>query len=409
MRRITAHNIIRRRWHSLSSSNRSSNIQSCNRCTVKKPLCHQVRCPIQSSSYYHQSRSITSSFSTTAIINHSSSDTTNNDHNDNKNNGKHVAKVRSALSSGPVPYEVGWAYQHVLLHRRLNHMRMMQKKQQNNTATNANSKHSAADHQDAILLFEHEPVYTLGRGASEDHLTFLNNESDGGIEKRRRLNRKYRGDDASRLNIDTTSTAVSDLQQQQNMSVEEEVNHLLQTSLLNNNNSTSQQPVLAPNNIPIYRIERGGEVTYHGPGQLVMYPLLNLKQSNYKQDLHWYLRQIEQVIIETLSHYDIQSNRDSINTGVWVNSNKIAAVGVSSSRWITTHGLAINVSPNLDHFDKEIMIPCGIDGRGVTSMKELLEGTGDTTCPSVEEVGEVALSCFENVFNVELDRDTDPI
>ena len=94
---------------------------------------------------------------------------------------------------------------------------------------------------------------------------------------------------------------------------------------------------------------------------------------------------------------------------VWVNSNKIAAVGVSSSRWITTHGLAINVSPNLDHFDKEIMIPCGIDGRGVTSMKELLEGTGDTTCPSVEEVGEVALSCFENVFNVELDRDTDPI
>lgn len=402
MRKIYTQNIIRRRWHSLSSSNRSRSRQSCNRCTIQ-PSCYEVRYTIQSSSY-HLNRSIISSFSTTANL---SSDTAN-DHN---NKCKHVAKVRSALSSGPVPYEVGWAYQHVLLDRRLNYMRMMQKqqKQENNATTIANNEdYSAADHQDTILLFEHEPVYTLGRGASEDHLTFLDNESDGGIEKRRRLNRKYRGDDASRLNIDT-STAVSDLQQQQEMSVEEEVNHLLQTSLLNNNNSTSQ-PVLAPNNIPIYRIERGGEVTYHGPGQLVMYPLLNLKHHNYKQDLHWYLRQIEQVIIETLSHYNIQSNRDSINTGVWVNSNKIAAVGVSSSRWITTHGLAINVSPNLNHFDKEIMIPCGIDGRGVTSMKELLSERGDTTCcPSVEEVGEVALSCFENVFNVELDRDTDSI
>ena len=353
---------------------------------------------------------MTSSFSTTAA-NLNSGNTTNNDYNNNCS--KHVAKVRSALSSGPVPYEVGWAYQHVLLHRRLNYMRMMQKQKKQDidnpsTTTIANNEHSAADHQDTILLFEHEPVYTLGRGASEDHLTFLNNEIDGGIEKRRRLNRKYRGDDASRLNIDTSSTAVSsDLQQQQDVSVDEEVNHLLQTSLLNNNNTT--QPVLAPNNIPIYRIERGGEVTYHGPGQLVMYPLLNLKHHNYKQDLHWYLRQIEQVIIETLSHYNIQSNRDSINTGVWLDQNKIAAVGVSSSRWITTHGLAINVSPNLNHFDKEIMIPCGIDGRGVTSMKELLHERGDNTCPSVEEVGEVALSCFENVFNVELDRDTDPI
>ena len=391
MRRTYTQNIIRRRWHSLSSSNRSRCIQSCNRCTIQS-----------SYYYYHQSRSITLSFSTTANPS-SSENTTNND----SNNCKHVAKVRSALSSGPVPYEVGWAYQHVLLHRRLNYMRMMQKQQkQEDTATNANNnEHSAADHEDTILLFEHEPVYTLGRGASEDHLTFLNKETDGGIEKRRRLNRKYRGDDASRLNIDTTNSTL----QQKEMSVDEEVNHLLQTSLLNNNNSTFQ-PVLAPNNIPIYRIERGGEVTYHGPGQLVMYPLLNLKHHNYKQDLHWYLRQIEQVIIDTLSHYNIKSNRDSINTGVWVNHNKIAAVGVSSSRWITTHGLAINVSPNLNHFDKEIMIPCGIDGRGVTSMKELLNERGDNTCcPSVEEVGEVALSCFENVFNVELDRDTYPI
>mmetsp|Transcript_15844 Transcript_15844/g.25694 ORF Transcript_15844/g.25694 Transcript_15844/m.25694 type:complete len:137 (+) Transcript_15844:626-1036(+) len=129
-----------------------------------------------------------------------------------------------------------------------------------------------------------------------------------------------------------------------------------------------------------------------------MYPLLNLKNPAYKQDLHWYLRQIEEVIIQTLLEFDIQSNRDEINTGVWVGQNKIAAVGVSSSRWITTHGLAINVSPNLDHFDKDIITPCGIEGRGVTSIACVL----GSACPTVEEVADVALKCFGGVFGVDL-------
>ena len=172
------------------------------------------------------------------------------------------------------------------------------------------------------------------------------------------------------------------------------MNHHPNTSI-----NSSVPPVLAPNGSPIYRIERGGEVTYHGPGQLVMYPLLNLKQPVYEQDLHWYLRQIEQVIIQTLSEFNIQSNRDSINTGVWVGQNKIAAVGVSSSRWITTHGLALNVAPNLEHFDKDIMVPCGIEGRGVTSIAKEL---GESECPSVIEVAEVALRQFSEVFCVQL-------
>ena len=346
---------------------------------------------------------------------------------------EHLVHVRSALSSSGVllPYEKGWAWQHVLLHRRLKYMRrrMQQQQQQqqqlvdditantNNNVTQEEDEEEQHDNDDdCILLFEHEPVYTLGRGASEDHLTFLNNEVDGGVEKRKRLNRKYRGHDASRLNIDSNNNNQhsSSWQMTNNnnniLSVEEEVSLLLKQCQCTSTNNNNTPPVYAPNGSPIYRIERGGEVTYHGPGQLVIYPLLNLKHPVYQQDLHWYLRQIEQVIIETLSHFNIPSNRDTINTGVWVDGHKIAAVGVSSSRWITTHGFAINVSPNLNAFDKDIMIPCGIDGRGVTSMENVLNNDDNSpVCPTVEEVGEVALHCFENVFGVTLVRHDDPI
>lgn len=319
----------------------------------------------------------------------------NSTHSTNNNNKNHSACVRSALSAGPVPYEKGWAWQHVLLNRRLNYMRMQQQ-QKLETASDGNIEHD----KDWILMFEHQPVYTLGRGATEEYLTFLNNEPDGGLEKRKRLGRKYRGEDASRLNIDrfqqhTTDTTATTEQ--------DEVKEL------SNQSTRKSRPVLAPNGSPIYRIERGGDVTYHGPGQLVMYPLLNLKHPNYKQDLHWYLRQIEEVIIQTLLHYDIKSNRDDINTGVWVGQNKIAAVGVSATKWITTHGLALNVSPNLEHFDKDIITPCGIEGRGVTSISEVLRGGASFSSspssdhsPSLNEVADVALTCFGEVFDVDV-------
>ena len=328
---------------------------------------------------------------------------------------QHVTHVRSSLSSDgrTIPYARGWAWQHVLLERRLTYLRMQQQHQQQteiSSTTHTNSTNNAIIHnsqynKDWLLLFEHDPVYTLGRGASEDHLTFLNNGSLNNADKDatlQRLRRNYRGEDASRLKVDTSKLSQSNNQSVNVVSVEDDVNNMLSTGSIQTN------PVYAPNGAPIYRIERGGEVTYHGPGQLVLYPLLNLRHSAFKQDLHWYLRNIEEVVIQTLNEFGIDSNRDSINTGVWVGQNKIAAVGVSSSRWITTHGCAINVSPNLDHFDKEIITPCGIEERGVTCINNVLREAGEGKCPSVKEVADVAVKCFGEVFGVDVEEG-DPI
>ena len=143
-------------------------------------------------------------------------------------------------------------------------------------------------------------------------------------------------------------------------------------------------------------------VTYHGPKQLVVYPMLNLKTGpSLKMDLHWYLRMIEEVIIQTLAHYNIEGNRDEINTGVWVGTNKVAAVGISSSRWITTHGFALNVDPDLSYFDTSIILPCGIEGRGVTSLGEILR-LQDRPIPTVTEVAEVVISIMGKVFSVKI-------
>jgi lipoyl(octanoyl) transferase len=120
---------------------------------------------------------------------------------------------------------------------------------------------------------------------------------------------------------------------------------------------------------PLYRIERGGEVTYHGPGQLVAYPILSLQR--LKPDLHWYLRSLEEIVIETLDEVSgIRGERVEGLTGVWVEGSKVAAIGVRASRWITYHGLALNVVADLEPF-KEI-VPCGIVGRAVGSVKEVL-------------------------------------
>mmetsp|Transcript_18026 Transcript_18026/g.28276 ORF Transcript_18026/g.28276 Transcript_18026/m.28276 type:complete len:361 (-) Transcript_18026:57-1139(-) len=344
------------------------------------------RCSFLPISYSGQLKKSSSSSACHHINPHRSKSTHSINATDVKNHSVHV---RSALSNGPIPYEKGWAWQHVLLNRRMNRMR----KEIRETFDGNDMEQE----KDWILMFEHQPVYTLGRGATEDYLTFLNNEPDGGLEKRRRLSRKYRGEDASRLNIDRfqkhKTSSITDGPIIEQNEVDE----------LSNQSICKSQPVLAPNGSPIYRIERGGEVTYHGPGQLVMYPLLNLKHPNYQQDLHWYLRQIEEVIIQTLHTFDIKSNRDDINTGVWVGKHKIAAVGVSATKWITTHGLALNVNPNLEHFDKDIITPCGIEERGVTSISEVLKGTSSSDhSPSLNEVADVALKCFGDVFRVDV-------
>ena len=176
---------------------------------------------------------------------------------------------------GKLLYKKTWNYQKELL-----------KKRSNNEIN------------DTLILVEHEPVFTLGKNADE--------------------------------------------------------NHILQN---------------CPDNIKTYQIERGGDVTYHGPGQLVAYPILDLR--NYKKSISWYMRSLEQVIIDTLFDYNITANRKNGLTGVWYNNEKIAALGVRVSRWITMHGFSLNVNPNLNHYKN--IIPCGIFEYGVTSVKELID------------------------------------
>ncbi|KAL2623683.1 hypothetical protein R1flu_003888 [Riccia fluitans] len=128
--------------------------------------------------------------------------------------------------------------------------------------------------------------------------------------------------------------------------------------------------------IELHKTERGGEVTYHGPGQLVMYPILNLRHQ--KPDLHWYLRTLEEVVIRALwSSCRLRASRIDGLTGVWVDDEKVAAIGVRVSRWITYHGLALNVNTDLAPFGN--IVPCGISDRRVGSIKQLLR-KGSSTC-----------------------------
>ncbi|MBL7013104.1 MAG: lipoyl(octanoyl) transferase LipB [Candidatus Marinimicrobia bacterium] len=121
--------------------------------------------------------------------------------------------------------------------------------------------------------------------------------------------------------------------------------------------------------VEVYSIERGGDITFHGPGQLVCYPILDL--SNYKKSVSWYMSTLEQVIIDTLGSFNISANRNDGLTGVWVNDEKIAALGVRISRWVTMHGFSLNVNPDLRFYDG--IIPCGIFEHGITSMETILD------------------------------------
>jgi len=122
--------------------------------------------------------------------------------------------------------------------------------------------------------------------------------------------------------------------------------------------------------IELHRVERGGEVTFHGPGQVVGYPIFDLEM--HKKDLHWYMRQVEQVLIQVLASYGIEGERKSKYTGVWVGNAKVAAIGLNARKWATSHGFALNVTTDLEAFTK--IIPCGIteQGTSVTSLQALL-------------------------------------
>ena len=156
----------------------------------------------------------------------------------------------------------------------------------------------------------------------------------------------------------------------------------------------------------LVRTERGGEVTYHGPGQLVVYPLLDLRA--YRQDVRWYMGALEEVAIRTCASYGLHARREAGLTGVWVDGAKVCALGVKISRWCTMHGLALNVCPSLSHY--EHIVPCGVPGRDVTSLAQLhgrlRESAGDA--PSLDGVQACLLAHFSDVFGVTLaDGDAD--
>ena len=143
--------------------------------------------------------------------------------------------------------------------------------------------------------------------------------------------------------------------------------------------------------IELFEVGRGGDVTYHGPGQLVGYPILSLAPD--RKDLHRYLRDLEEVLITTLASFGIRAKREDGYTGVWAEEGKLAAIGVRvSSGWITSHGFALNIDPDLDHFSA--IVPCGIHDRSVASMVEVL---GRPVEP--EEVVPFLIESFKKVFS----------
>lgn len=179
--------------------------------------------------------------------------------------------------------------------------------------------------QDVLLLLEHPPVVTLGRGAKEKHLV-------------------------------------------------------------------ASPEFLQSKGVELFEVERGGDVTFHGPGQLVGYPIIDLKR--HRQDLHWYLRTIEQALINTLEDYGIPGERNTAYTGVWTRGKKIASIGVHARDWVTWHGFALNVTTDLSYFD--LIIPCGIDGVVMTSVAREL-GVGDI---SIQDLRDRISAKFAEAFDL---------
>ena len=161
------------------------------------------------------------------------------------------------------------------------------------------------------------------------------------------------------------------------------------------------EAALAKKGASFYKINRGGDITYHGPGQIVGYPIIDLE--NFFTDIHKYLRSLEEVIIRTLADYGIKGERSEGETGVWLDvgtpfARKICAMGVRASRWVTMHGFALNVNTDLGYFDN--IIPCGIRGKAVTSLNvELSKEKVDT-----EEVKKYILKHFEEIFGVTIKK-----
>jgi lipoate-protein ligase B len=335
-------------------------------------------------------------------------------------------------------YVRGWAWQTVLLQQRL-----LQEPSNNDTEDET---------RDTILLLEHDPVYTLGRGADE---TYIRNLFDPAISQndphrnsniledcRRRLSRQNRlRATASRLMMETNEyrqllpslhPSTRNPNGVQNDNGDEHCHHTSMVDLVCQH-CIPPNPVRLPRHphatdprddgVPVYRVERGGQVTFHGPGQLMIYPIFDLARSNQnKKDLHWFVRQMEEVIIRTLqdilplssSSFEggFHIHRDAQHTGVWIKTSgdtehsggKIAAIGIHAARWITSHGVCLNVHPDLSYFDR--IVPCGIPDRAVTSIDALLHSANDEETLkrqwSLPEVAHLVLKHMQEVFQIDL-------
>ena len=159
--------------------------------------------------------------------------------------------------------------------------------------------------------------------------------------------------------------------------------------------------LLAARGVELHEVERGGDVTFHGPGQLVGYPIIDLKR--HKQDLHWYLRQVEAALIAALAPFGIVGERSTGYTGVWTGGRKLASIGVHARDWVTWHGFALNVSTDLSYFD--MMVPCGINAVEMTSVaceQELRGDVGNHPGMLAQRMRTCVAAAFGKIFGLEL-------
>lgn len=157
-------------------------------------------------------------------------------------------------------------------------------------------------------------------------------------------------------------------------------------------NIVSSPEFLGSRGVELFEVERGGDVTFHGPGQLVGYPVVDL--TRHRQDLHWYLRAVEEALIQALAEFGIPGERNKGFTGVWTRGRKIASIGVHARDWVTWHGFALNVSTDLKYFD--LIVPCGIEGVVMTSIEKEVGGTA----PAMETVENAVAAAFGSVFDL---------
>jgi lipoyl(octanoyl) transferase len=161
-------------------------------------------------------------------------------------------------------------------------------------------------------------------------------------------------------------------------------------------NLVASADFLASRGVELFEVERGGDVTFHGPGQLVGYPIIDLKR--HRVDLHWYLRQVEEALIRTRGEYSICAERNMGVTGVWTKGRKIASIGVHARDWVTWHGFALNVTTDLSYFD--FIVPCGIDGVTMTSIEREIPHDSQSLPATVETATDIVARAFGELFDL---------